>query len=89
MLRAYELGGNLDMVRRRSGGFRPVPWGAAELAARQQAVDLTNAHPALWPLLNELTLRSLRDDICGGVDWGETLRRLRVASKLRRPLRAA
>ena len=77
------------LVRRRSGGFRPVPWGAAELAARQQAVDLVNAQPGLWPLLNELTLRASHDDICGGVNWSETLWRLQAASKLRRPLRAA
>ena len=88
MLGAYELGGNLDMVRRRSGGSRPVPWGAAELAARQAAVDLVKERPELWWLLNELTFRSLRDGICGGVDWCETLRRLRAASKLRH-LRAA
>jgi hypothetical protein len=77
------------VVRRRCGGFRPVPWGAAELAARQEAVDLVNAQPELWPLLNKLTLRALRDDICGGVDWCDTLRLLQREASPRLPLRAA
>ena len=76
-------------MRRRSGGFRPVPWGAADLAARQQAVDLVNERPELWPLLNELTLRSHRNEISGGADWCDTLRLLQREASRRRPLRAA
>ena len=77
------------LVRRRSGGFRPVPWGAAELAARQECVALVNERPELWPLLNELTLRSHRNEISGGADWCDTLRLLQLEMLRRHPLRAA
>jgi hypothetical protein len=53
-----------------------VPWGAAELVARQQTVDLVNAHVQLWPLLNELTLTYEHEGIRVGVDWCATLRTL-------------
>ena len=77
------------VVRRRSGGFRPVPWGAAELAARHAAVDLVNERPELWPVLNALTLRAHNNEVCGGVDWCDTLRLLQREASRRRPLRAA
>jgi hypothetical protein len=62
---------------RRCRKSRPVPWGAEELAARQAATDLVNAHPALWPMLNELTLTYEHEGIRAGVNWAATLRLLK------------
>lgn len=61
------------MPKRRS---RPVPWGAADLAARQAAVELVNRHLELWPLLNQLTLTSEHEGMRSGVNWAVTLRLL-------------
>jgi hypothetical protein len=60
----------------RSRKSRPVPWGAAELAARQAVVELVNAHPELWPELNRLTLTWEHEGIRNEVNWCATLRLL-------------
>jgi len=60
-----------------------VPWGAAELAARQQVVELVNANPHLWPELNRLTLISDHEGIRCGVDWCATLRVLEKSLNIR------
>ena len=60
-----------------------MPWGAAELAARQAATELVNANLQLWPLLNELTLISEHDGIRCGVDWCATLRVLEKSLNVR------
>ncbi len=72
-----------EHLRRRSGPFRPVPWGAAELAARQQIVELVNAHVQLWPELNRLTLSYEHDGIRCGVDWCATPRVLEKSLNIR------
>jgi hypothetical protein len=55
----------------------PAPSGAAELAARQEVVDLVDRQPDLWPFLNQLTLAP-------PVNWTVTLWRLRsVENKYR------
>jgi hypothetical protein len=55
-----------------------VPWGAAELAARQQVVELVNANLQLWPLLDQLTLTVEHENgMRSGVDWCATLRMLK------------
>lgn len=67
----------------RSRKFHPVPWGAAELAARHAAVDLVDRQPELWSLLDRLTLTSEHLGLRSGVNWGKTLDRLRAASRHR------
>jgi hypothetical protein len=61
----------------------PVPWGAAELAARQEAVDLVDRQPELWSLLDRLTQTSEHLGMRSGVNWAKTLDRLRAASQRR------
>jgi hypothetical protein len=55
---------------------RPVPWGGAELAARQAVTELVNTHPELWPELNRLTLTHENEGMRPGVNWCATLRLL-------------
>jgi len=71
------------MPRRRSGPFRPVPWGAADLAARHAVTDLVNANLHLWPELNRLTLTHEHEGIRCGVDWCATLRVLEKSLNVR------
>ena len=60
-----------------------MPWGAAELAARQAAVELVDRRPELWLLLNQLTLTSEHLGMRSGVNWAKTLERLCAADRAR------
>lgn len=55
----------------------PEPDAAADLCARHQSIELVNAHPELWPLLNSLTLNS-------PINWPVVFRQLSKRHTLKR-----
>jgi len=54
--------------------------GARSLEAAHRVIDLVNAKPALWPVLDSLTRRP-QSDWPHGIDWPHVLRCVRRAAR--------
>ena len=61
----------------------PPLLGARSIEAAHRVVDLVNAHPALWPVLEQLTRTAQIDWPRSGIDWPHVLRCIKQHLKAR------